>query len=405
MSINKYINQFFKELEIYEDKENGKNYKEIIYKSINNFLDNKTEGPAFKVYKSFFEAYWIGIQNEVNPFLELTLIMKNFEEYSGKLLEKHRDHYIHTVFVFLLGLSVYIQNNNFRKIFNEYALNKETYPDSYDTKHEEFFYRWGLASLSHDIAYPIEIIIKQANEYIKFVCGYCDPVEEIMGIEVKLSTSNEFTNLPIIKPKKEFKTKFNLDYSKFKQRFLGDSISLLSYVLSENFNIRVRDLKNNLNEFINYMDKKGFIDHGYFSAIIMLRWYYHLIKKTEWHPAYFYFPVLDSSSSILLHNYYRHRLMKKPFNLNSMNANQHPIAYLLILCDELQEWNRKGYGRMNIKQNTPINFVLVINESELRIKYEYSNEKDNKEFLKNKYENINNVINISDIFNNGITIE
>lgn len=331
--------------------------------------------------------------------------MKDFEEHSGRLLEKHRDHYIHTVFVFLLGLSVYIRNNNFRKIFNEYALNKRNYPDSYYTKHEEFLYRWGLASLSHDIAYPLEIIVKQANEYIKFVCGYYDSVEEIMGIKVNLSTSSEFTNLPILKPRKGSELKFNSVYNKFKPRFLGNSISLLAYIISENFDLEFNDIKNNLDNFSKEMNEKGFIDHGYFSAIIMLRWYYHLIKKTAWHPAYFYFPVLDSSSSVLLHNFYKHRLMGDPFKLNPMNANQHPIAFLLILCDELQEWNRKGYGKTNIKQNTPINFDLMINESELRIKYQYDKENDDENILTSKEESINGVINITDIFNNGITIE
>lgn len=405
MSIDKFIEKFFDNLEIYEDMANGTNYKETIYESITLFLDKKTEETAYKVYESFFKAYWIGIQNEVNPFLELTEIMKNFEEYSGKLLEKHRDHYIHTVFVFLLGLSIYAQNSTYRKIFSKYALNKDIYPDSYDTQSEEFFYRWGLASLSHDIAYPLEIIVKQANEYIKFVCGYCSPVEEIMGIDIRLSTSSEFLELPALKPKDEYKDKFNEDYRNFKSRFLGDSISLLSYVLSENFSLEFSKVKGNLNDFIKDMNDQGFIDHGFFSAIIMLRWYYHLIKETEWHPAYFYFPILDSSSSILLHNYYKRRLMKNPFKLPLMNANQHPIAYLLILCDELQEWGRKGYGKINIKQNMPVNFNLFINESELRIKYIYSEENDNKNFSNSKYENINKVINIASLFNNGIIIE
>lgn len=321
------------------------------------------------------------------------------------MLEKHRDHYIHTVFVFLLGLSIYIKNNYFRRVFDEYALNKVTYPDSYDTRHEEFFYRWGLASLSHDIAYPLEIIVKQANEYIKFVCGYCDPVEEIMGINVKLSTSSEFTRLPILEPRKKSESRFNSIYNQFKPRFLGDSVSLFAYILSENFSIDFSIVKKNLHDFSNDMNEKRFIDHGYFSAIIMLRWYYHLIKETEWNPAYFYFPILDSSSSILLHNYYKHRLMKNPFNLDPMSANQHPIAYLLILCDELQEWNREGYGRVSIKENTPMNFGLFISELELSIKFEYSEDVCDKLFLSNKLESINKVINIADIFNYGITIE
>ncbi|NMC59245.1 MAG: hypothetical protein GYA51_07680 [Candidatus Methanofastidiosa archaeon] len=405
MSINKYIEKFFDELEIYEDKYNGCYYKNTIYKSINNFLQDKTEEKAYEVYKSFFEAYWIGIQEKVNPFLELTQIMKNFEEYGGKLIEKHRDHYIHTVFVFLLGLAIYVQNSNFRKSFDEYALNKEVYPDSYDTKNEEFFYRWGLASLSHDIAYPLEIIVKQANEYIKFVCEYNKPVEEIMGIKINLSTSSEFLDLPLLQPREKSRKKFNINYQKFETRFAGDSISLLSYVISENFKIELNKVKNDLNQFLKDMSEKNFIDHGFFSSIIMLRWYYYLIKETKWNPAYFYFPILDSSTSILLHNYYKHRLMKSPFDLELIQVNKHPIAYLLILCDELQEWDRKGYGRTSINKNTPSNFELIINESELHIKYKYLKAKEDKEFFKEKQKAINKVINIADLFNNGIKIE
>ena len=49
-------------------------------------MDNKTEENAYKVYESFFEAYWIRIQDENdNPFLELTQRMKSFEEHSGPL--------------------------------------------------------------------------------------------------------------------------------------------------------------------------------------------------------------------------------------------------------------------------------------------------------------------------------
>lgn len=71
MSIRVYIEQFFNELEIYEDEKKGKKHKETLLGSINKFLDNKTEETAFKVYKSFFEAYWIGIQDEVNPFFRI----------------------------------------------------------------------------------------------------------------------------------------------------------------------------------------------------------------------------------------------------------------------------------------------------------------------------------------------
>jgi len=401
--MKEYIKTFFDELEIYEDT-NGNNYKETIFNSIMEFLEQKNEKTACNVYKSFFEAYWIGIQDEVNPFLELTQLMKKFEKNSGKLLEKHRDHYIHTVFVFLLGLSIYIQNSNYQGIFVKYALDKDVYPDSYETNHEEFFYRWGLASLSHDIAYPLEIIVKQANEYIKFVCQYGDPVEDIMGFKLTLSTSSEFLDLPVLKPKKPYETDFYNIYGENNPVFLADSIPMLSFVLSKNFKLDFEKVKISLNELVENMNSQGFIDHGFFSAIIMLRWYYHLIKKTNWHPAYFYFPVLDSSSAVLLHNFYKHKLMKDPFNLEPMLANQNPIAYLLILCDELQEWSRKGFGRIDTEKESPIDFNISISDSDFNINYKYLQETETIGYLKVKKENLNKVITIIDIFNNGLKI-
>lgn len=405
MGINEFIKEFFDNLKIYEDEHNESSYKKEIYNSITQFLDNKTEMNAYNVYKSFFEAYWMGIQDEVNPFLELTHRMKNFEEHSGKLLENHRDHYIHTVFVFLLGLSIFAQNKNYREIFSTYALDKSKYPDSYDTQYEEFFYRWGLSSLFHDIAYPLEIIIKQANEYIKFVSEYSDSNGGETGINIELSTSTDFFYLPILKPISRYKEGFNKKYEKSKPKFLDNSISLLAHILCENFNLDLDKINDNLDNFVENMNKNNIIDHGFFSAIIMLKWYNHLIKKTNWNPAYFYFPVVDSASSILLHNYYKHTLMKDPFNLSQMNAEQHPIAYLLILCDELQEWNRESYGKMDFKKDTPIDFDLFIDNLELEIKYKYEKENDDKEFLDKKHEKINSIINIKNIFSNGITIE
>ncbi|EKF85860.1 hypothetical protein [Methanobacterium formicicum] len=404
MGIKKFIKKFFDNLEIYEDQYHGTKYKKEIYISITQFLDNKTEINAYNVYKAFFEAYWIGIQDEVNPFLELTQRMKNFEEFNGKLLENHRDHYIHTVFVFLLGLSIFAENTNYRKIFSEYALDKSKYPDFYDTPNEEFFYRWGLSALFHDIAYPLEIIIKQTNEYIKFVSEYSDTIGET-GINIKLSTNNSFFNLPILKPRSESKDRFNAKYNKFQSRFLDNSISLLAYTLYENFNLNLHEIKNNLDNFVENMNENNRIDHGFFSAIIMLKWYHYLIKRTNWNPAYFYFPILDSSSSILLHNYYKHTLMEDPFNLSQIRARQHPIAYLLILCDELQEWNREGYGKMDIKDDAPTDFDLFIDELELKIKYKYLQKTNNNDFLKEKHEKISSIVKINDIFKNGIKIE
>ena len=64
---------------------------------------------------------------------------------------------------------------------------------------------------------------------------------------------------------------------------------------------------------------------------------------TKGDPARFYNAIVDSAGAILLHNYYRNVILKD-FTHRPLNAEEYPIAYLLMLCDELQEWNRAGYG-------------------------------------------------------------
>lgn len=402
-NLYEYVEKFFSELEIYEDEENEKNYKMKILHSINKFLQEKNEETAYNVYRSFFEAYWIGIQDEENPFLELTEKMKEFEEHGGRLLEKHRDHYLHSVFVFLLGISIYIQNEPFRSIFNGYALDRSVYSNSYSTNHEEFFYRWGIASLFHDIAYPLEISIEQAKEYAGFVCSYPNENGENLGLKVSLLTSTEFLQLPIIKPKKKWEEEFNQKYGSC-SRFCDDSITLISVAISESFGIDMDSIKTFLEDYVKGMMEGRQIDHGFCSSIILLRWYHHLIKTTEWDPSYFYFPILDSASAIFMHNFYKYGLMNEPFNLGPMNVNQHPIAYLLILCDELQEWNRKGYGKISIKQNNPINFDININNTFIEINYDFEGKKIDKN-ITNKSKSISKVITIEDLFIKGLSIE
>lgn len=406
-NMEEYISSFFDTLEMYEDIHNSKNHKEEIIDSIMKFLSTKTTDSAYKVYETFFVAYWIGIQNEKNPFLELPQIMNRFEEKAGCLLEKQRDHYVHTIFVFLLGLAIYEKNDNFKKNFNEYALNKKNYPDSYVTKNEEFFYRWGIASLFHDIAYPLEITLKQANKYLDFIWDYPEKITRKSKIKMELSDFEDFTTLPALKPDARFEEEFLKKYPESKYKFYGDAKSILSQSISSNFSLNINEIKTNLIDFVKDMKEKSFIDHGFYGAVIMLRWYYHLVKTTNWNPSYFYFPVADSASAIFLHNYYKHVLMNKPFNLECMKVKSHPIAYLLILCDGLQEWNRKGFGENDFINPTITNFDVIINNSKMVIYYELAKKGDRNIYknLPTTLHEVHEVIQTSDLFKEGIAIK
>jgi len=393
--MDKYINKFFKHLQIYEDLHHRRKYKSTIIKAVAKFLDRGDSDSAYSVYKAFFNAYWIGIQGVKNPFLGLTEKIKQYEENAGRLIDYQRDHYVHSVNVFLLGLSIYSGNKKYQKHFNDYALNKSIYPDSYDTNDEEFFYRWGLASLFHDIGYPIEITLKQANKYFDFVWGYPEENQSKRRSFIELPHFDEFVWLPKLKPSAKHSKEFYEKYPQIKLLLNNDSVSLLSEYLATRLGAPTKSIKKGMTLFIKSMREDGFVDHGFYSAVIMSRWYYCLLKTTKWNPAYFYYPILDSASAILMHNYYKNVLIKKPYMLGPLKASQHPIAYLLMLSDEIQDWNRKAYG----VNDTPVcqkKIGLLVNDNELKISYKkrYVSHVRNKSF----------VIDVKDVFMRGVKI-
>ena len=170
--------------------------------SVLEFLENETKETAFNVYISFFDSYRIKIDGDSNPFIDLMDILHDYEEKAGTLIDKQRDHLIHSVNVFIIGLSIYAQNANYRGIFDKVVMDKNVYPFSYDTRHEEFFYRWGLASLFHDIGYPVEIIDKQIKKFIGFATEV-DPTWSLKtlrnSIPSQRSSQNMSSSNPIMK--------------------------------------------------------------------------------------------------------------------------------------------------------------------------------------------------------------
>lgn len=410
--INSYIYEFFNDLEIWEDINNKTSHKEKIINSIMEFMDKPNTDTALNVYQNFFNSYWIGIQDEKNPFIELIEKMRNYEVNSGQLIKKQRDHYFHSVYVFILGICIFQVSKKYEETFDKIILNKDNYCDSYDTNNEEFFYRWGIASLFHDIAYPLEITVSQANIYLEFISSYSfSETSKKIKAKLEISGLNNFNELPRLTPKEKFEEKFEKKYPSYNSKALLNSIDILSNHLSKCFNLNFCQISDELYKFKDKMQSEGFIDHGYYSSLIVMNWYYYLIQKTDWNPAYFYFPIVDIASAILLHNYYKHGLTKSPFNLKSMSLEQHPIAYLLILCDELQEWNRPGYGEE--KPLLELNDFDVIFDKTFKIIYKVKEGDENKnfivkegdKFIKDKKNNILKLLNINDVFDNGIEIK
>ncbi|MDF2700967.1 MAG: hypothetical protein K0Q49_2531 [Haloplasmataceae bacterium] len=402
-SLLKYCEQFFDELELYEDISNNKTLKKDFLHAVINFLnDSMSTEKALKVYEVFSRSYWM-INND-DSIIRMITEMKVFEENAGVLTEKQRDHFIHSINTFLLGVAIYISNSKYQAHFNEWIKHNGKYNDYYTTLHEEFLYRWGIASLFHDIAYPIEISYNQLKSYLNFMSSKCGLSGNSLEASVFITNVDVFNLLPKMNPKKEYEEEFFDKYPQFKE-FETNSLSLIAMEISESFGINFDVINKELFDYINRMSSNKYVDHGYFSSLIVLRWFYHLVDNQEWNPVYFYFPIVNSATSIILHNYYRHGLMKAPFHLQQLNAKNHPLSYLLIMCDELQDWGRMPYGLKDKEEVYPTSIRIDLENECFNLKYEYLDSgRNGVSFASKKFDAIQKVLITDNIFSN-INIE
>ena len=416
-NLKSYIDNFFDSLVLYDDKYNGHNYKGLLKAGIDVFLETETTYNAYEIYQTFFMIYQItaedksekssegSIVNEPNTLLDLVKIMKKYEENTGDLIEKQRDHFIHSVNVFLLGLAIYAQNKSYREAFETYILKspyKKYYRIDKKLSHEEFFYRWGVASLFHDIGYPVEIIGKQLN---KFINDGVKSISSTYGADTAIDFKdfNEFNTIIKIDP--NFADEYTKNYPEAKFLNLFKPTDIMAHKIATDFSdVNVNKVAKHLDGFVDVMGENGFIDHGFFSAILVMNSYGYLIQKFAKKHDFFFYPIVDSATAILLHNYYRNVLQKNPFNLPALHPLQSPIAFLLILCDELQEWNRQPFGIKDKKRSHVNDLKLMIDDSNMEVDYIVKSGSMGLGFSEDKEELINHVLSIHSIFDRNFLI-
>ena len=345
------------------------------------------------------------IVSEPNTLLDLVGMMKKYEENTGDLIEKQRYHFIQSVNVFLLGLAVYAQNNNYKEAFKSYVLNspyEKYYRTNEQVSDEEFLYRWGVASLFHDIGYPVEIIGKQLN---KFINDSVKSISSSYGADTAIDFKDFDEFNAIVKMDPNFADEFTKIYPHAKFLNLFKPTDIMAHKIASDFSsVDINEVSRHLDEFIDIMGENGFIDHGFFSAILVLNSYGFLIQKYAKNHDFFFYPIVDSATAILLHNYYRNVLQKNPFNLPALHPRQSPLAYLLILCDELQEWNRTPFGIKDKSRDHVNELNIIIDDTRLDVDYIVKNGAMGLGFSQDKQELLNNVLVISGIFKRGLSI-
>lgn len=400
-----YIDDFFVSLEMYEDTVRGHNFKTYVHQAICKFLNFESKETAMDVYLSFFDAYRITIGNGENAFADLLDMMRSYEEKASTLTAKQRDHYVHSVNVFLLGLAVFSQNTAFRNAFASSALDKTSYPFSYDTPNEEFFYRWGISSLFHDAGYPMEIIHKQTDQYLNFIVDAVGQKSQQVQTYIEFSDFSKFNTLPRLQDFSAFCQSFLHSHPNMTEENVSKPLDLLADTISRSFNLDFFAVKQRLDGFIADMQRFNFVDHGFYSSVIVLQWYAYLMQLSGWRSEYFFMPIVECAAAILLHNYWGNVLQKKPFSLPPMEAYKNPVGWLLILCDELQEWNREAYGWIDKSRPAADRSDITITDNFIKAIYISEKSLLGDSFEREKEELLYSRLNINAVFPEGFEVD
>jgi len=243
---------------------------------------------------------------------DLFLVFKDFEQVFTILEQK--GHFIHSFEVFLLGwhlLNLLIKKGGKKILGSRRNIQKH------------IFYAWLLTSTAHDFGYPVQVAHELADRF------------SLLYNKIHMNNiADEYEKL-----------------SKNKNLTFGSS--LLSV---EAFDMRTKSIApEDIELFIlvgiqrsiigNLSDAKQIREalmdkHGYISALILCRTYIDFLSKAKrWrHPGELWrVDILQMvAAAIALHSIsmtHRNFIRKISFNSN-------PLAYLLILIDNLQDWNR-----------------------------------------------------------------
>ena len=121
--------------------------------AIHRFMESGMAKDAFDVYFCYIEMF-IGSYGKTKKMIEM---LSEFEANASSLLMKHRDHYSHSVYVFIIGLAFYYESETFRFSYQN-AYKELMEKDGFDSgepneRAAHFLKYWGLSSLFHDIGY------------------------------------------------------------------------------------------------------------------------------------------------------------------------------------------------------------------------------------------------------------
>lgn len=315
--------------------------KTCFKKSLEQFLASGNKEDAFVVYFCFSEVFRLfgsGYDN-TQKLLEM---LSDHEYHSGELLSKHRDHYCHSVYVFALGLALYANDASYRNAFLKFY----GYEDDGNSA-RKFLYLWGAVSLFHDIGYPFQLAHEQIKNYSEELWGKKNPGNLFVSF-------GNYTGFTAVDKQTSLRLKNTLNT----EREFSTLDEIFAYGLNKRMGYDEKAVCEKLKVRVEVQPL--FMDHAYFSAVILAK---QLLAQADFDLD---LERLDVLTAILLHNSFNK--YDAP-NAHPVGMNEHPLSYLLILCDELQNWDRLAYGKVSKRDPIAWDIALNVRENEVEAKY------------------------------------
>lgn len=329
-------------------------------RAIHKFMLSGAAEDAFDIYFCYLEMF-IGEYGQSKKMIEM---LAEFEMNASSLLMKHRDHYSHSAYVFILGLAIFHNNEYFRKQYKLVHMKEQTAAPNQVANH--FLKYWGLTSLFHDIGYPFEIPFEQVKSY------FGDSIEDVPFITYAKKGLKKYVAIS------DEEAKFFSDIYGTENLFKSSSDIIAFDIekrLGKEYGCKADYLRDKV---INKKPVKpdafnGYMDHAVFSGIVLYKQLTEVIGYEMMDEVY-----INCLSAITLHNSMFKFSVRKGKKKKPLPMELHPLAYMLMLCDELQCWDRTSYGQNSRSQLHPMWFDAEFDGKKISATYYYNKKMESK---------------------------